>query len=209
MAPHETLIAFLIATAIFAYTPGPAMVYAAAQTLARGRRGGLMAAFGIHAGGYTHVLAAAFGLSAVFTHVPEAYAAVKLVGAGYLVFLGVQMIRHRNEPLDIPVLAQKSTRRAFAESMSVEVLNPKAAIFYIAFLPQFADPAAAVPVWIQLLILGTFVNLAFSSADVIAVFMTARIAGAARRSMRGVRTARAAAGSILIGLGARLALDRS
>jgi threonine/homoserine/homoserine lactone efflux protein len=209
MGPLETLLAFALATAIFAYTPGPAMVYAAAQTLARGRSGGLMAALGIHAGGYAHVLAAAFGLSAIFTHVPEVYAAVKLIGAGYLVFLGIQMIRHRNEPLAIPGVPQTSETRAFVESISVEVLNPKAAIFYIAFLPQFADPSAALPVWMQLLVLGTIVNIAFSSADVIAVLFTARLSKAAKASMARVRVARVTAGSILMALGARLALDRS
>jgi threonine/homoserine/homoserine lactone efflux protein len=209
MAPLDVLIAFALATAVFAYIPGPAMLYAAAQTLARGQRGGFKATLGIHVGGYAHVLAAALGLSAIFTHVPEAYAALKFIGAAYLIFLGIQMIRHRNDPLDIPVLAQKSERRAFIESVSVEVLNPKTAIFYIAFLPQFADPAAALPVWMQLLILGTLVNLAFSSADVIAVMLTARLSHAAKTSMARVRVARVAAGSVLMGLGARLALDRS
>jgi threonine/homoserine/homoserine lactone efflux protein len=209
MASLETLLAFAIATAIFAYTPGPAMLYAAAQALARGRRGGLMAVAGLHTGGYVHVAAAAFGLSAVFRHVPEAYLAVKLTGAAYLVYLGIQMIRHRADPLDIPLLEARSTGRAFMESVSVEVLNPKAAIFFIAFLPQFADPSASLPVWMQLLILGTIVNIAFSSADVLAVLLTSRMAGAARNSLKGVRIARATAGSILMGLGARLALDRS
>ena len=81
----DLLLAFAAATAVFAYFPGPALLYTAAQTLARGRRAGLMAALGIHLGCYAHVFAAAFGLSAVFRHVPELYAALKIVGALYLV----------------------------------------------------------------------------------------------------------------------------
>nr|MEC9419161.1 LysE family transporter [Pseudomonadota bacterium] len=91
----ETLLAFVAATALFAYMPGPALLYTAAQTIARGQRAGFMAAAGIHLGCYVHVFAAAFGLSAIFSVVPTLYFALKLVGGLYLIFLGIQMIRTR------------------------------------------------------------------------------------------------------------------
>ena len=208
MPSTELLLPFLAATLIFAYFPGPALLYTAAQTIARGRSAGFMAALGIHIGCYAHVFAAAFGLSAVFVHVPLAYLILKIVGAAYLIWLGVQMMRR---PVDatLPQLAKKSARRAFGESMLVEILNPKAAIFFIAFLPQFVDPSAAWPLWVQFLAMGTFVNLAFSSADIVAVLLTERVVRAVRTTGSGARIARAIGGSALVGLGAHLALSRA
>ena len=95
MADFDTLIAFFIASAIFAYMPGPALLYTTAQTITRGRRGGLMAAFGIHLGGYVHVVAAALGLGFLLSQVPTAYMIIKFAGAGYLVWLGFRMIVQR------------------------------------------------------------------------------------------------------------------
>lgn len=209
MPSLDLLLAFAAATAVFAYFPGPALLYTAAQTLARGRRAGFMAAFGIHLGCYAHVFAAAFGLSAVFRHVPELYAAMKILGAIYLVWLGIDMMRRRAAAADAGIVAPKSARRAFAESIVVELLNPKVAIFFIAFLPQFVDPAASLPIWAQFLILGTIVNFAFSSADVITVFAASTAVGKLRGDGVGRKFIRLAGGSILIGLGARLALDRT
>jgi threonine/homoserine/homoserine lactone efflux protein len=208
MPPYDLLLAFAAATAVFAYMPGPAMLYTAAQTLARGRRAGLMAALGIHLGGYAHVTAAAFGLSAIFRLVPEAYLAVKIAGAVYLVWLGIGIIRRRMAGAHTPGVAAKSARRAFFESVTVEVLNPKAAIFFLAFLPQFVDPAAGLPVWAQFLILGTVVNLAFSSADLVCIALAATLVRRLTHGGWGERLARWTGGTLLIGLGLRLALDR-
>lgn len=208
MPPLDTLIAFATATAVFAYFPGPALLYTAAQTLARGRRAGFMAAAGIHLGCYAHVCAAAFGLSAVFRHVPEAYAAVKIVGALYLVWLGIAMLRGKSDAAT-PAVTPKSARRAFLESIVVELLNPKVAIFFIAFLPQFVDPAASLPVWAQFLILGTAVNLAFSSADVATVLAASSVMRRVARGGGAMRALRIAGGSLLVGLGLRLATERT
>jgi len=166
MPRHELLIAFFTATAIFAYMPGPAMLYTTAQTIARGRSAGLMAALGIHLGGYLHVTAAAFGLSALFYAVPVLYLAVKIAGACYLIWLGIGIILQAGRETEaVPEAKRKSARRAFIESVTVEVLNPKTAIFFLAFLPQFVEAGAGLPVWAQFLVLGTIVNLMFSSAS--------------------------------------------
>ena len=210
MPPAELLLAFLAATAVFAWMPGPAMLYAAAQTMARGRRAGWMAALGIHLGGYVHVIAAAAGLAVLFAAVPVLYAVLKIAGAAYLVWLGLKLVLSR-APVAVSglVVEPLSPRRAFWESVTVEVLNPKTALFYLAFLPQFTDPAAALPVWAQLVILGTVVNVMFSSADVGAVLLADRVTGALRASDRAARVVRRAGGTILMGLGVNLALSRS
>ncbi|RWF32125.1 MAG: LysE family translocator [Mesorhizobium sp.] len=211
MPSSELLIAFFATTAIFAYIPGPAMLYAAAQTMARGRWSGLTAALGIHLGGYVHVLAAAAGLSVLFHAVPPLYMAVKLIGALYLIWLGVSLLRARTQGGDaaLPAIERKSARRAFFESITVEVLNPKTAIFFMAFLPQFIDASAAFPVWLQFVILGTIVNLMFSSADIACVFLAGAMIARLQRSSRAQRLMQRAGGAVLVGLGVHVALQKS
>nr|WP_170107093.1 LysE family translocator [Roseibium marinum] len=209
MMTTETLLAFIAATALFAYMPGPAVLYTAAQTISRGRRAGFLAVAGIHLGCYVHVMAAAFGLSAIFTVVPVLYFALKLVGGLYLIFLGIQMIRTRVTAGPLPDLPQKSTRRAFADSVAVEILNPKVAIFFIAFLPQFVSPDAGLPIWAQFLILGTFVNCAFTSADLVTVLFASEVKRRLTRNSRYQDLTRWLGGSLLCGLGVKLATDRA
>ncbi|MBN9237214.1 MULTISPECIES: LysE family translocator [Phyllobacteriaceae] len=211
MPSTELLIAFFVTTAIFAYIPGPAMLYAAAQTIARGRWSGLMATLGIHLGCYVHVMAAAAGLSVLFHAVPVLYLVVKLAGAAYLVWLGISMLRAKAEGGDaaLPALEAKSGRRAFLESITVEVLNPKTALFFLAFLPQFIDASAGLPVWAQFLILGTIVNLIFSSADLVCVMLAGVLVARLKRSSGAQRLMRRAGGTLLVGLGAHLALQRT
>ncbi|MFI5011451.1 MAG: LysE family translocator [Hyphomicrobiales bacterium] len=209
MPSFDILIAFAAATFVFAVYPGPALLYTAAQTLARGRRSGFLAALGIHCGCYLHVVAATLGLSAVFQHVPALYVALKLVGAAYLVFIGIGMIREQGATGEIAVAACKSPARAFLESMLVEILNPKVAIFFVAFLPQFVDPWAAYPIWLQFLILGIVVNCAFSTADIVTVMLASTVVTRLRRMGTAERVVRIVGGSLIAGLGLRLALDRS
>ncbi len=210
MPSIELLIAFIATTAVFAYIPGPAMLYAAAQTIARGRWSGLMAALGIHLGGYAHVIAAAAGLSILFHAVPTLYLIVKFAGAAYLVWLGISLFRAKIEgDAALPGIEPKSGRRAFLESVTVEVLNPKTAIFFVAFLPQFVDASAAFPVWMQLAILGTIVNLMFSSADIVCVFLAGVVMTKLRRSAQAQRWMQRAGGTMLVGLGAHLAFQKS
>jgi threonine/homoserine/homoserine lactone efflux protein len=210
MASADVLIAFFVTTAIFAYIPGPAMLYAAAQTVARGRRSGFSAVLGIHLGCYVHVLAAAAGLSLIFHAVPFLYTAVKLGGAAYLIWLGIALFRSRDG--DAPsgsAIQPKSARRAFSESVMVEVLNPKTALFFLAFLPQFVEAGAGLPIWLQFAILGTVVNLLFSSADIVCVFFAGALTNRLRASQRAQRLLQRAGGAVLVGLGAHLALQKS
>ena len=209
MPSIDLLIAFALASTLFAYMPGPALLYAAAQTIAGGRVAGLMAALGIHVGGYAHVIAAAAGLSVLFTAVPVLYAALKFVGAAYLIWLGWSLIRQKTDP-SAPVMEKttKSARKAFFQSVTVEVLNPKTALFFIAFLPQFTDPAAAFPIWGQLLVLGILANLIFSSADIVCVFLAGAVVNKMKSSSRMQKIMQRVGGGLMVGLGAHLALQK-
>jgi threonine/homoserine/homoserine lactone efflux protein len=209
MAATESLLAFLLATLVFAYMPGPAVLYVAAQTMSRGRKAGFMAVLGIHLADHVHVLAAAFGLSAIFRHVPELYLAMKLLGAAYLIWIGIGFFRGVAPVPSAGAIAPRSPMRALVDSLAVELLNPKTTIFFVSFLPQFVDPSASLPLWAQFLILGGVVNLFFTSSSILTVltasYMQAKVAanGVAQRLIRAV------GGTILIGLGARIALDRN
>ncbi|MCC8931046.1 LysE family translocator [Rhizobium sp. 'Codium 1'] len=211
MPSTDILIAFIITTAVFAFIPGPAMLYVAARTLAADRRAGLMATSGIHVGCYVHVVAAAAGLSVLFHVVPTLYLAVKLAGAAYLIYLGIRMFRVARAVGATPVdlVAQKSAGRAFVESMFVEVLNPKTAIFFLAFLPQFIDPAASFPVWLQFVILGTAVNAMFTVADITCVMAASTVTRRLARISSLQRNLQRAGGAMLVGLGLHVAFQRT
>ena len=214
MPDWNHLLPFFTATMVFAFLPGPALLYTAAQTMAHGKRGGFMAALGLHIGGLVHVIAAAAGLSAVFAHVPAAYTALKIVGAIYLIWLGIGIIRTKMDPSfaeegRAPAnLPPRKSARAFLHSVMVEVLNPKTALFFIAFLPQFADPAATFPVWVQFLILGLIVGCAFSMADLVAVLLTHQVLNGLKKTRTAQRIAQWTGGTVLVGLGAHLALSK-
>lgn len=136
--------------------------------------------------------------------------AVKFAGAAYLIWLGIGLFRARAKgDAAMPGLAPKSGRRAFFESITVEVLNPKTAVFFVAFLPQFIDPSAAFPVWVQFVLLGTIVNLIFSSADIVCVVLAGAVITKLQRSSRAQRLMQRAGGALLVGLGAHLVLQKS
>jgi len=206
MPNFELLIAFLLATSVFAYMPGPSTLYATAQTLALGKRGGLFAALGIHVGGYVHVIAAALGLATLFEVIPILYTVMKLTGAVYLVWLGVKFLL--NQPSLVMDSEQASQKITFWQSATVEILNPKTALFYVAFLPQFTEVGATFPLWAQLLLLGTIVNIIFSSADLICVFLADKLSSMFKNSESSGKIAYRIGGGILIALGVNLATSR-
>ncbi|MEX0923583.1 MAG: LysE family translocator [Rhodovibrionaceae bacterium] len=209
MPSTELLLPFFVATAIFACVPGPGMFYAAAQTIARGRRAGWHSALGLHLAGYAHVAAAACGLAVLLEAVPVLYAAVKLLGAAYLIWLGVKLFTSRAELAVSPLrMEAKTLPHAVREGITVEVLNPKTALFYLAFLPQFTEVSAALPVWAQVLILGTIVNFVFSFTDVVCVLLSERLTRLLAGSQAARRLTQRIGGGILVALGINLAASR-
>ena len=210
MPDWNILFAFLVTTSIFAFIPGPAMLYVAARTMVAGRKAGMMAVLGVHLGSYAHIIAAAAGLSVLFHAVPVVYGLVKLAGAIYLIWLGISLFRAKAAGAgDLQAETPRSARKAFAESIVVEVLNPKTAIFFLAFLPQFIDSAASLPVWVQFVVLGLAVSVIFTIADVFAVALAGLVMARLNRSSTAQKLAQRAGGTILVGLGAHLALQRS
>jgi threonine/homoserine/homoserine lactone efflux protein len=205
MPPPDHLAAFAVAVLVIAVVPGPAMLYITAQTLANGRQVALQAVLGVHLGCYLHVIAAAIGLSAVLQHAPALYDTLRIAGIAYLVWLGVGLAcRQRADGGDAPPEATVP-RRVFRDSVIVEVLNPKTALFFMAFLPQFVDATAALPLWLQVLALGTVMNLVVSAVELGIALLACNVAGALRGQPR-PWLARRLCGSVLIGLGVVLAL---
>uniref|UniRef100_A0A9E7ZTF3 LysE family translocator n=1 Tax=Bosea sp. NBC_00436 TaxID=2969620 RepID=A0A9E7ZTF3_9HYPH len=197
----ETWIPFALATLAFALIPGPAILYMSAQTLAYGHRAGLMAALGIHLGCYVHIAAAAFGLAALLNHAPTLYSLVRLAGALYMLWLGGRMIFSTGMEEETGPPARH--RRALRDSIVVEALNPKTALFFLTFLPQFVDPQAAMPNWLQFLLLGIMVNSALSLGDLASVGITSFAAARASSSGSGAWVSKVS-GSILVGLSAAI-----
>ncbi|HEV7255897.1 MAG TPA: LysE family translocator [Mesorhizobium sp.] len=210
MPSTDILITFFLTSIVFAFIPGPSMLYAAAQTMAGGRRSGLMSALGIHLGCYVHVAAAAAGLSALFHAIPLLYIAVKTLGAAYLIWLAISLFRAK--PVgegDVAGAVAKPGRKAFFESIVVEILNPKTAIFFFAFLPQFVDASAAFPLWLQLTILGVAINVMFSFAEIVFICLAGLLIERLRQSSGVQRLIQRIGGTILVGLGAHLALQKT
>ncbi|MFY0727196.1 LysE family translocator [Pseudomonas sp. NFX15] len=196
-------IPFAIATLAFACMPGPAILYMTSQTLVYGRSAGLKAALGIHLGCYVHIAAATCGLSVLLQAAPMAFDVIRLAGAGYLVWLGGRMIINSRQSVSPGPLREPGVLR---DSVVVEVLNPKTALFFLTFLPQFVDATSTAPVWLQFLLLGSFVNLVFSMADVTAVLGASLLRGPF--SAPGFqRLVPCVSGVILIGLGCVLVLQ--
>lgn len=152
MPNASTFLLFLVASAAVLVLPGPAVLFIVARTLEQGRPAGLISVLGIHAGSLVHVVAAAVGLSALLASSATAFAIIKYLGAAYLVYLGIQKLRHSGaDALAAPTRQPHS--RLLWEAAVVQVLNPKTAMFFLAFLPQFvnADRGALAP---QIVVLG-------------------------------------------------------
>ena len=204
--PDSTLWGlFVVASLLLLLTPGPAVLYIVARSMAQGRAAGLVSVLGIHLGTIVHIVAAAVGLSALVVSSALAFAVVKYVGAAYLVWIGIRTLMAKDPDAAAPVVAAAPLRRAFRDGFVVNLFNPKTAIFFLAFLPQFVDPARGALHW-QILILGlTFMGLGILSDGMFA--LAAVTAGDfVRRSRRFLRLQRWFAGTSFIGLGVTAAL---
>src|SRR5260370_18798972 len=152
MTDSYHFLLFLGAAVVLAITPGPGIFYVLARTLAGGRREGIQSAVGTFFGGLFHVLAAALGISAILAASAAAFHTIKYAGAAYLVWLGVRMIRSRNAEMVVSA-SQPAATGAFRQGIFTEVLNPKTALFFLSFIPQFIAPEPD-HVFLQLLVLA-------------------------------------------------------
>jgi len=200
---------FLAAALLLAIAPGPGMLYVLARSLAGGRREGILSSLGTFVGGMVHVLAAAAGVSLILARSAVAFAAVKYAGAAYLCFLGVQMILDARRDSDsVPVEAATAARNPFWQGIATEVLNPKTALFFLSFIPQFVNRDLGHVFW-QFVILGSISVGLNTSADLLVTFFAGPLGERIRSSARFRRSQRTATGAIMIGLGTYLALSKS
>ena len=199
---------FLATGILLNLTPGPDTAYILGRSIAQGRDAGVASALGITVGSIFHTCAAALGLSAILTTSAFAFGAIKLLGGAYLVFLGVKMLLERRKQLNLPSNFRRSTSAAaFRQGILTNILNPKVALFFLAFLPQFIDPTSSMKVP-AFLVLG----LTFVTTGTIWCLILAWFASSFSERLRGNETIaqwlNRAVGSLFIFLGARLAVAR-
>lgn len=199
--------AFLLAAAVLAITPGPGIAYVVARTVAGGRTEGLASCVGTAIGGLVHVLAAVAGLSLIIAQSATAFSVIKYLGATYLVYLGIRILRSKPQDLaESEALSALGAKRAFRDGMVVEALNVKTAMFFLAFLPQFVNGAELILP--QVMLLGSICVLLNTLADVLAVFAADRLLDTGIAHAARARLMLSVSGITMIGLGVLLALTR-
>lgn len=203
--PQFTL--FLSAAVVLAITPGPGIFYVLTRSLRGGRGEGIASSFGTAVGGLGHVVAAAFGLSALLATSALAFNLVKYAGAAYLIYLGIQTLRARHD-LDVDAVGlaapRQAGRDAFLQGIVTELLNPKTALFFLAFLPQFIDPSGNLVT--QFLLLGIISVTLNTTADILVACFAGPLGQWMRANPRWQQRQRRATGWALIGLGTYVAL---
>ena len=205
MPDGTALLAFVVAALVVLLIPGPGVLYVLARSLAQGQKAGLVSVLGLSAGAFLHVVAATVGLSAVLVASAAAFGVVKLLGAAYLIYLGVRAFLTRGSNGYVEVSAPRSLRRVFRDGVIVSVLNPKIAVFFLAFLPQFADPLRG-PVSQQIFLLGFLYCMLSLCTDGAYALLASRL-----RPWLGGPVARSpipryATGTVYVGLGVSTAL---
>lgn len=203
--PHRFL-AFFTAAFILAALPGPGMMYVLARTLGGGRRAGLLSSVGTALGGSVHILAAATGLSALMAASAVAFSVVKYAGAAFLIYLGLRTLLSR-ESQAREVGELPNSQAVFRQAVVTEVLNPKTALFFLAFIPQFVDPSRGA-VFVQFLLLGTVSVVLNSLADGVVALLAGALARRLRTSSRFHNGQRMTSGLALIVLGTYAAVER-
>jgi threonine/homoserine/homoserine lactone efflux protein len=208
MIEHHAYWIFIGAVVVLVLAPGPDMAYMLTRTLAQGRKAGVVAAIGINVGAYVHVLAAVLGLSAILATSSFAFTIVKWIGACYLVWIGIQALT-KSVSINFKenALAQVDLKTIFWQGFLSDVLNPKVALFFLAFLPQFVDFGAGNETE-QLLILGITGNVIAISINLTLVYFASAATVSLRRDQRLTRWLHRAMGATFIALGIRLANEK-
>jgi threonine/homoserine/homoserine lactone efflux protein len=206
MPDATTFALFAAACLAFLVIPGPSVFYIVTRSLVQGRRAGVTSMLGVQAGGLVHVVAAAFGVSALIASSAAAFTVVKYAGAAYLVFLGLRKLLGRDhEALEDVPRGSASTANLFTHGVIVNVLNPKTALFFLAFLPQFVDPSAG-PVAPQMLVLGTMLVSIGVLSDGSYALLAAGAGNKLRSAVATRRKLERVSGGVFVGLGVVAAL---
>jgi threonine/homoserine/homoserine lactone efflux protein len=202
----EMVLVFMAAALALNLTPGPDMLYVTARSVSDGRAAGVLSAFGIAAGTLVHIAALALGLAALLTAVPLAYDAVRIAGAIYLVVIGIQLIARPRTAAAVANLRRSRLRVIFMQAVITNVLNPKVALFFLAFLPQFVDRSAGTPVP-QIILLGLIFNIQGTVVNVAVALLASRGSSWLRARERRVALLQRMTGALFVALGARLAVS--
>ena len=199
---------FVAAGILLNLTPGPDTVYILGRSIAQGREAGIASALGISIGSIFHTCAAALGLSAILATSALAFGTIKLIGAGYLIFLGIKMILDRRKQLSLPSnFRRRATAAAFRQGILTNILNPKVALFFLAFLPQFIDPASTAKVPAFILLGLTFVTTGTIWCLVLAWFASV-FSERLRKNETVSQWLNRTAGALFVFLGLRLATTK-
>jgi threonine/homoserine/homoserine lactone efflux protein len=203
-APH-TLALFMLAALALNLTPGPDMLYVTARSVSDGRRAGIVAALGIGAGTLVHISALALGLAALLAAVPLAYDVLRIAGAVYLLVIGVQLLLRPRSSSATAALPPASHKTIFAQAVVTNVLNPKVALFFLAFLPQFVDPAAG-PALAQIVLLGLLFDVQGTAVNIAVALLASGTTRRLRANARAATLLQRLTGAIFVALGAKLAV---
>ena len=204
---HSSLMLFVTTAMVLLAIPGPAVAYIVGRSIGQGRVAGVISALGIGVGTLVHVAAALLGLSALLMSSAIAFGVVKYLGAAYLIFLGVQKLRQKDS-FTASTSAEARLRRVFTQGVVVNILNPKTALFFFAFLPQFVDPARG-KVAAQIFFLGTLFALMGVVSDMLWALFAGTVARSLQTSSRWSEAPRYISGGILISLGLATAFSGS
>ena len=200
LSRHSSLLLFVAGAAVLLVIPGPAVTYVVSRSIGHGRAVGLVSVLGIVVGTLCHVVAAALGISAVLASSVLAFQFVKYLGAGYLIYLGIRTLRTQDQPSLAAIGGETRLARIFGEGFLVNLLNPKTALFFLAFLPQFVDPARG-HARLQILQLGILFALMGWCSDSTYALLAGSVAERIRGSLRLRRIQRRVSGGGLIALG--------
>jgi threonine/homoserine/homoserine lactone efflux protein len=207
MPAAQTIALFMAAALALNLTPGPDMMYVTARSVADGRRAGVVAALGIGAGTLVHIAALALGLAALLAAVPLAYDVLRIAGALYLLVIGLQLLLRHPRAGAMRALAPAKLGTVFAQAVLTNVLNPKVALFFLAFLPQFVD-AAAGPALAQIVLLGLLFDVQGTAVNVAVALLASGTTARLRANACAVSLLQRLTGTVFVVLGARLAVAK-
>jgi threonine/homoserine/homoserine lactone efflux protein len=205
MPSTHNIVLFMVSALALNLSPGPSILYILSRSIGQGREAGLLSVFGLATATLIHAVAMALGLSTLFLYSPLAFAVVKYLGAAYLIYLGIGALLSRGTLQPVAAAAPLSRGAIYRQGVVTDLLNPKVALFFIAFLPQFVDPAVGSPT-MQILFFGLLFHITGVPVNLMVALAGGRLAKLLARRPGWARVQNWITGTVLVGLGLRLAL---